>query len=83
LKQSSSYLEQQGSLSEVLESRRNLKALFFKKKKSWLLVAHTCNPTYSGGRDQKDQGSQPANSSRDPISKKPITKKGLMEWFKV
>jgi hypothetical protein len=37
------------------------------------------NPSYSGGRDQKDHGSKaalPANSSEDPISKKPITKKG-------
>jgi hypothetical protein len=24
-----------------------------------------------------------ANSSQDPISKKPITKKGQVEWFKV
>jgi hypothetical protein len=33
--------------------------------------AHTCNPSYLGGRDQKDQGSKPdqANSSQDPISK--------------
>jgi hypothetical protein len=23
-------------------------------------VAHTCNPTYSGGRDQEDCGSKPA-----------------------
>jgi hypothetical protein len=40
-------------------------------------VAHTYNPSYSGGRDQEDCGSKPAqvNSSRDPISKKPITKK--------
>jgi hypothetical protein len=40
-------------------------------------VTHTCNPSYSGGRDQEDQGSKStqANSSRDPISKKPITKK--------
>jgi hypothetical protein len=40
-------------------------------------VAHTCNPSYSGGRDQEDQGSKPAqvNSSQDPISKIPITKK--------
>jgi hypothetical protein len=36
-------------------------------------VAHTCNPSYSGGRDQEDHSSKPAqaNSSRDPISKKP------------
>jgi hypothetical protein len=34
-------------------------------------VAHTCHPSYSGGRDQEDHGSKPAwaNSSRDPISK--------------
>jgi hypothetical protein len=40
----------------------------------WL---NTYNPSYSGGRDQEDQGSKPAraNSSRDPSSKKPITKK--------
>jgi hypothetical protein len=35
----------------------------------WL---HTCNPSYSYGRDQEYRGSKPAqaNSSRDPISKK-------------
>jgi hypothetical protein len=34
-------------------------------------VAHTCNPSYLGKRDQEDGGSKPvrANSSRDPISK--------------
>jgi hypothetical protein len=36
-----------------------------------MLVAHACNPCYSGGRKQEDQGSRPAweNGSRDPISK--------------
>jgi hypothetical protein len=24
------------------------------------LSAHTCNPSYSGGRDQEDRGSKPA-----------------------
>jgi hypothetical protein len=40
-------------------------------------VAHACNPSYSGGRDQEDHGWKPtqANSSRDPISKKIITKR--------
>jgi hypothetical protein len=40
-------------------------------------VAHVCNPSYSGGRGQ-DSGSKPAwaNSSWDPISKKPYTKQG-------
>jgi hypothetical protein len=48
-------------------------------------VAHAYNPSYSGGRDQEDHDSKPAqsNSARDPISKKPITKIGLMEWLKV
>jgi hypothetical protein len=43
------------------------------------LVAHTCNPSYSGGRDQEDCGSQASlgkYSSRDPISKIPITEEG-------
>jgi hypothetical protein len=33
-------------------------------------MVHTCNPSYSGGRDQEDHGWKP-----DPISKKPIKKK--------
>jgi hypothetical protein len=42
-------------------------------KQSWAPVAHACNPSYSGGRDQEDGGLKPAwaNSSRDPISKNP------------
>jgi hypothetical protein len=50
-----------------------------------VLVAHACNPSYSGGRDQEDHGSKPAwaNSSLDPILKKPFTKIGLVEWVKV
>jgi hypothetical protein len=41
-----------------------------------MLVAHTCNSSYSGGRDQEDHGSRPAwaNSYGDPISKLPNTK---------
>jgi hypothetical protein len=27
------------------------------------LVAHTCNPSYSGGRDQEDSGSTPAQAN--------------------
>jgi hypothetical protein len=47
-------------------------------------VAHTCNPSYSGSRDQEDHGSKlaRANSLRDPISKKSITKRAG-GWFKV
>jgi hypothetical protein len=45
-------------------------------------VARACNPGYSGGREQEDHGSKPAqaNSSEDPISKIPVTK---VEWLKV
>jgi hypothetical protein len=43
-------------------------------------VAHDCNPSYLGGwhQEDQDQGSKPAQAYRlrDPISKKPITKKG-------
>jgi hypothetical protein len=41
-------------------------------------VAHACNPSYSGGRDQEDLGSKPAwaNSSQNPILKKTFMKKG-------
>jgi hypothetical protein len=37
----------------------------------WAPVAHACNPTYCGGRDQEDRGLKPiqANSFKDPISK--------------
>jgi hypothetical protein len=40
-----------------------------------VLVAHACNPSYSGGRDQEDLKPVWANSSQDPISKIPITKR--------
>jgi hypothetical protein len=39
-------------------------------------VAHTCNPSYLGGRNQEDHFWKPAwaNSPRDPILKNPTTK---------
>jgi hypothetical protein len=45
-----------------------------KRKSSQALVAHTCNPSYSGGRDRGLKPAQ-ANSSQNPISKKPIVKR--------
>jgi hypothetical protein len=47
---------------------------------SWVPVTHSCNPSYSGGRDQEAQGSKPAwrNNSRDPISKILIMKR---DWW--
>jgi hypothetical protein len=53
------------------------KPLYHKKKSSsWAPVAHACNPSFLGGRDQEDLGSKPvqANSSRDPIWKNPSQK---------
>jgi hypothetical protein len=49
-----------------------------KNKKSQALVPHAYNPRYLGGRNQEDRGlkSAQANSSQDPISTKPIIKKG-------
>jgi hypothetical protein len=48
-------------------------------------VAHACNPSYSGDRDQ-DCDLKPArvNSSWDPSSKKKKpSQKRLVEWLKV
>jgi hypothetical protein len=52
---------------------------------SQVSVGHTCNPSHSGGRNQEDGRSKPAwgNSLRDPLLKKPLHKKGLVEWLKV
>jgi hypothetical protein len=43
---------------------------------SWAPVAHACNPSYWGDRDQEDCCLKPAqaNSPQDPISKVPNTK---------
>jgi hypothetical protein len=48
-------------------------------------VAHTYNPSYSGGRDLEDCGlrTAQANSSLRPYLEKPFIKIGLLEWFKV
>jgi hypothetical protein len=50
-----------------------------KENNYWVLVADSCSPSYSGGRYQEAHGSKPAwaNSSQNPILKKPFTKKGL------
>jgi hypothetical protein len=40
-------------------------------------VAHACNPSYTGGRDQEDYSLKPAkaNRSQDPILKKKPSQK--------
>jgi hypothetical protein len=51
---------------------------------SQVLVAHACNSSYSGGRDQEDRGSKPAlGKFVRCYLEKPITKTGLVEWLKV
>jgi hypothetical protein len=47
------------------------------EQKRLVLVTHTCNPSYLGGRDQEDHRSKQAwaNSSQNPVS-------GLGEWLK-
>jgi hypothetical protein len=52
---------------------------------SWTPVAHACNPSYPGSRDQEDPCLKPAwaNSSARPYAEKPFIKIGLVEWFKV
>jgi hypothetical protein len=49
-----------------------------RQQKSQALMAHACDPSYSGGRDQEDHSSMPSqtNSSQDPISKTLNTKNG-------
>jgi hypothetical protein len=45
------------------------------------MVVHTYNPSDSGGRDQADHGFNPAwaNRSRDPLSKKKSSQKGVVQ----
>jgi hypothetical protein len=47
------------------------------------MVAHACNPSYSGGRDQGDRGLKPAwaKSSWDPISKNASLGKEFMRPY--
>jgi hypothetical protein len=62
-----------------------VKFLCPERQDSQALVAHACNPSYSGARDQKDHSSKPAqaNSSMSPHLKKHFTKMGLVERLKV
>jgi hypothetical protein len=52
-------------------------------KLSRVQVAHACNSSYSGGRDQEDYDLKPAwaNSLRACLEKH-HHKKGLVEWLK-
>jgi hypothetical protein len=47
-------LKEATAFEEISAIRKNL---------SWVSVAHTCNPSCSGGRDQEDQGLKPAQAN--------------------
>jgi hypothetical protein len=60
-----------------------------KGKTSWVPVAHTCNPSYSGGRDLEDCGSKPARkivcktlSQKNPTQKRAGVAQGVGPEFK-
>jgi hypothetical protein len=55
------------------------------KQTSGVLVAHTCNPSCSGGRDQEVCASKPAQAKKfmGPYLENPFTKMGLVECLKV
>jgi hypothetical protein len=48
-----------------------------RERTGWALVAHDCNPSYSGGRDQEDCCLKPvqANSWQDYLEKNPSQKR--------
>jgi hypothetical protein len=48
------------------------------------LVAHACNPSYSGGRDQKDHASKSAMGKQfeRPYPRNSQYEEGLEEWLK-
>jgi hypothetical protein len=54
-------------------TKRNFKYTIFGQ----VPVAHSCNPSYSGGRDQEDCSLKPAwtNSLQEPILKNPSQKR--------
>jgi hypothetical protein len=49
---------------------------YFLKIRACQVLAHSCNSSYSGGRDQEDLHSEPAwaNSLQNPILKNPTQK---------
>jgi hypothetical protein len=50
---------------------------FLEMEEQWAPVTHACNPSYLGGRAQKDHGSNPAqeNSSSNLSQKNPSKKR--------
>jgi hypothetical protein len=43
-------------------------------------VVHTCNPSYSGGRDQEDRGSKPAGQTVQKILPRKNPSGGVVQY---
>jgi hypothetical protein len=73
----------QRKIIRIIKLRSNERYITIKIESGQALVTYTYNPSYSGGRELEDHGSKPpwAKSSQDRVSKKLITKKGLVEWL--
>jgi hypothetical protein len=54
------------------------------KERPGLPVTYTCNPSYSGARDQEDCGSKPALGKEflRPYLENTQHEKGLVKWLK-
>jgi hypothetical protein len=66
-----------------IESSMWYQLLYFNLKNSGEPVTHSCDPSYSGVRDQEDHGSKPAQQIvYETLSWKTPSKKELVEWFK-
>jgi hypothetical protein len=46
-------------LSIIIQKINGLNSFIKDTQTSWELMTHTCNPSYSRGRDQEDHGSKP------------------------
>jgi hypothetical protein len=71
-------LKQKRAGGIVQVQSHEFKPKYYKKSTvGWAPMAHACNPSYSGRREQEDHSSKPAwaNSLQNPISKIPNTKR--------
>jgi hypothetical protein len=53
----------QGKEKKKKSSSEKKNNLVQKRKNPVWALAHACNPSYSGGRDQEDRGSKPAQAN--------------------
>jgi hypothetical protein len=54
-------ISQNGTKNQLLVEREKVSKLdYIKLNFCWVPVAHTCNSSYSGGKDQEDCGLKPA-----------------------